>query len=283
VLIGLALELIENVIRQFNKRRDLSNVRLSCKALEQLAAKELFEDVFVSPSEEHVSSWNSIGQHHAIRRLPRHAIIHTQPHIVDHGLSIYRERVEVGEDFEGALTTLFMFPNLDSMEIGFTPECIGVDKRYFQEMAEDISQPEELLKLIFQAIKDRAADEKNRTIRKLTIINHQNYLIPEFTASDLFRDVMSQLEELHISITQEYNEHGSDEDSNKIELQNFPAYFCSHWLEPISANLRALSIYNQTDNWGPFPGYFDPSIISFPKLETLALGYYTLAHDNDFN
>jgi hypothetical protein len=177
VLIGLAPELIENVIREVNERRDLSNVRLSCKSLEQHPAKVLFEDVSVSPSEEHVSSWNSIGQHDAIRRLPRHAIIHTQPHISDHGLSIYRERVEVGEDFEGALATLSMFPNLDSVEIGFTPECIGVDKAYYQEVAEDISQRAELLKLIFQAIKDRAADEKNRTIRKLTVINLQNCLI----------------------------------------------------------------------------------------------------------
>jgi hypothetical protein len=131
--------------------------------------------------------------------------------------------VEVGEDFEGALATLSMFPDLDSVEIGFTPECIGVDKAYYQEVAKDISQRAELLKLIFQAIKDRAADEKNRTIRKLTVINLQNCLIPGFTASDLFRDVMSQLEELHISITHEYNEHGPDDDSNKIELQTFPA------------------------------------------------------------
>jgi hypothetical protein len=47
--------------------------------------------------------------------------------------------------------------------------------------------------------------------------------------------------------------------------------------------LKALSIYSRSDNWGPFPGYFDPSGISFPKLETLALGYYTLAHDDDLN
>jgi hypothetical protein len=34
---------------------------------------------------------------------------------------------------------------------------------------------------------------------------------------------MSQLEELHISITHEYNKRGPDDDSNKIELQTFPA------------------------------------------------------------
>jgi hypothetical protein len=140
-----------------------------------------------------------------------------------------------------------------------------------------------MLKLIFQAIKDRAADDKNRKIRKLTIINLQNCPLPEFTSSDLFRDVMGQLEELHIQMIQEYNEHGPDNDYTRVELQTWPAHFCSQWLAPISANLRALSIYSRIDNWGPFPGYFDPSGISFPKLETLALGYYTLAHDNDID
>jgi len=282
-LLGLAPEIVENVIKQVSDRRDLSNARLSCKTLDKYAAKELFKDVFVSPSEEHVSSWNSISQDDVIRRIPRHAIIHTQSDIDDHGLGTSREGEEVGEGFEGALAAVSRFPNLDSVEIGFTPECVGQDQDHWQDVAEDISQREEMLTLIFRSIKDRAADEKNRTIRKLTIINLQNCPIPGFTSSDLFRDVMGQLEELHISITQEYNEHGPDHDYTKVELQDFPAYLCSDWLEPFSVNLKALSIYNRTDNWGPFPGYFDPSGISFPKLETLALGYYTLAHENDFD
>jgi hypothetical protein len=54
-------------------------------------------------------------------------------------------------------------------------------------------------------------------------------------------------------------------------------------LEPISANLKALSLGHRNQNWGPYPGYFDPSGISFPNLEMLSLNYYTLAHDNDFD
>ncbi|KAL1612315.1 hypothetical protein SLS60_000541 [Paraconiothyrium brasiliense] len=282
-LLGLAPEIVENVIKQVSERRDLSNTRLSCKTLEKHAAKELFQDIFISPLEEHVSTWNSISQDDVIRRLPRHAIIQTHSDIEDHGLGCYREEEEVGEEFKGAVAALSRFPNLDSVEIGFTPECVGVDKRFWQDVAEEVSDRQERLKFIFQAIKDRAAEDKNRTIRKLTIINLQNCPLPDFTSSDLFRDVMGQLDELHISLTQEYNEHGPDHDYTKIELQTFPAYFCSDWLKPISANLKALSIYSKSDNWGPFPGYFDPRGISFPKLETLALGYYTLAHDHDLD
>jgi hypothetical protein len=94
---------------------------------------------------------------------------------------------------------------------------------------------------------------------------------------------MDQLDELHISLTQEFNEHGPDHDYTHVELQTFPAHLCADWLKPISKNLKALSIYHRNENWGPFPGYFDPSDIEFPKLDTLALGYYTLAHDNDID
>ncbi|KAK2597287.1 hypothetical protein N8I77_013147 [Diaporthe amygdali] len=283
-LLNLAPEVVEHVIKQVNEKRDLSNVRLACKELDKHAAKELFKDVFVSPSEEHVSTWNSISQDEKVRQIPRHAIIHTHSDTEDSHAGSEREDEEVGDDFEESLTALARFPNLDSVEIRFTPECLGDrETSWYEDVVEDVSRRKNMLELIFQAIKDRAADEENRTIRKLTIINLQNCPIPDFTSSDLFRDVMGQLEELHISITQEYNEHGPDHDYTRVELQTFPAHLISEWLQPISENLKALSIYHRTDNWGPFPGHFDPSGLSFPKLETLALGYYTLAHDNDID
>lgn len=241
--------------------------------------------MFVSPLEKHVSAWNSISQDDYIRQIPRHAVIHTQSNVMDHGMGAGdREEEEIGDEFKEALAALSRFPNLDSVEIGFTPECLGDgETNWFGNVVEDPSRRKEMLSLIFRAIQDRAADEENRTIRKLTITNLQNCPIPDFTTSDVFANVMGQLEELHISLTQEFNEHGPDHDYTKVELQTFPAHLCSDWLKPISGNLKALSIYHRTDNWGPFPGYFDPSGISFPKLQTLALGYYTLAHDNDID
>jgi hypothetical protein len=57
-------------------------------------------------------------------------------------------------------------------------------------VAENRFEREEKLEFAFKAIKDRAADEKNRTIRKLTIVNLQNCPTPEFASSNLFRDIM---------------------------------------------------------------------------------------------
>lgn len=284
--IGLPPELVQNVMKQIATRRDLANARLVCKELDEHATKELFKDVLVSTDEDHIKTWNSLSEDDYIRKIPRHAIIHTQSDVEDRGGWDSRggDDKEETEDLERALDALSRFPNIDSIEIGFTAECLGRDEdQWYLEVPEDVEHRQHMLEVIFRAIKNRASDERNRTIRKLTITNLQNCPLPEFTASDDFRDVMGQLEELHISMTQEYNEHGPDHDYTRVELRTFPAHFCSDWLKPISGNLRALSIYSRSDNWGPFPGYFNPSGISFPKLETLALGYYTLAHDNDID
>jgi hypothetical protein len=254
--LSLPPELIENIIRQVALKRDLAGMRMTCKTLDRPAANELFKFVYLSPSEEDVHAWNSISEHEIIRRIPRHAVIHTQSDIEDHGDSSGdRERDEIGQDFKSALSALSRYPNLDSVEIGFTPECKGRDIEYWEEEpAESIDQRVYMLKLVCKAIKDRAANEENKTIRRLTITNLQNCPVPDFTSSELFRGVMSHLEELHISLVQEYNEHGPDHDYTKIELQTFPAHFLGDWLKPISENLKALSIYHKNENWGPFPG-----------------------------
>ncbi|KAF2999481.1 hypothetical protein E8E13_008521 [Curvularia kusanoi] len=282
-LLDLPTEVVSHVVKQVADRGDLARVRLACKNLDKHAAQELFKDVFVSMGEKDVDTWNKISGDDTIRQMPRHAIIHTQEKI-DHRFRKNTEELEDWEEFENALNAMSRFPNLDSMEICFSDECIGNrDLEIYEDVAEDVSQRKEMLKYIFSAIQARAADKDNRPIRKLTFINLQNCPIPDFTSSPLFRDVMSQLDELHISLIHESNKHGPDHDYTREELQTFPAHLVSEWLAPISANLKVLSLYHSFDNWGPFPGYFDASSLSFPKLETLALGYYTLAHDNDID
>lgn len=282
-LLSLAPEIIENIIKQIYSKKDLSSTRLACKELDKHATKQLFSYVFLSPSEDHIKAWNSISENDIMRQSPRQAIIHTCSEMDDDDYPVEEEE-NVIEDFENALAALSNFPNLDSLEVTFTEDCVGErEDSWWVELTETMSRRKELLTLIFQAIKGRAADKQNRAIRKLTIINLQNCPIPDFTSSDLFRDVMAQLDELHISLIQESNIHGPDYDYTRVELRTFPAYFISDWLMPVSANLKALSIYSHKENWGPFPGKFDFSPLSFPKLRRLALGYYTLAHDNDID
>lgn len=91
---------------------------------------------------------------------------------------------EIDEGLEHALAALPRFPNLDSIEIYFTPECKSDHEvLHWEHVLEDSLRREDVLTLVFRAIKDQAADEKIRTIRKLIIINLQNYRILRLTSS----------------------------------------------------------------------------------------------------
>ena len=209
-LLNLAPEVIENVVKQVGVRRDLATTRMVCKALYTPATKDLFESVFLSPSEEVIGIWNNVRQDSSLCHIPRRAIIHTHPDVEgdDHG-----EGIDIGEDFKLALGALGQFPNLDAIEVVFTPECLGDrEGHWWEDVAEVVSRRKEMLVSIFEAIRERAVNDNNRTVRSLTIINLQNCPIPDFTSSDLFRAVMGNLEELHLSIVQECNEHGPDHD-----------------------------------------------------------------------
>ena len=278
-LLDLAPEMVGHIVKHINNKKDLANARLTCKTLGQHATKELFNDVFVSMGGNAIQFWNKISEDDVLRRMPRHAIIHTRKavepltwrHVRDDDTGLCSFVDDDEEAFEEAIAALSRFPNLESVEICFTPECSGEEDDY-NDVEEEAWEREEKLGLIFKAMNDRAAGSKSRTIRTLTIRNLQNIPVPDFTASEDFRDVMSRLEELHISIVQECNEAGPDHDYTRKELRTFPPHFISCWLQPFTANLKALSIYHRTDNGGPFPGYWDFSNLSFPKLETLALG-----------
>jgi hypothetical protein len=61
-LFHLAPELVKNVVKQVNDKKDLAGIRLACNTLDKHVAKELFKDVYISLSGEHVTFCNSIGQ-----------------------------------------------------------------------------------------------------------------------------------------------------------------------------------------------------------------------------
>ncbi|KAK8058487.1 hypothetical protein PG994_008935 [Apiospora phragmitis] len=264
--------------------QDLKNIRLASKNLNNHAVRELFREAFVRPTEDAISHWNAVAGCTSLAQLARRAVIHTVEDI-NNDDDYQEESVEeeVEENFQEDVSALAKFPNLDSLLLAFSVPCLGSGHdSWWQDVLESVETRLERLRLVFNAIKTRQ-DAGNTKIHELTLVNLQNQPIPEFTGSDLFRDVMSQLDELHVQMVQECNNHGPDHDYTKIELQTFPRHFCSAWLSPIAANLRELSLYSRTDNWGPFPGYFDPSAISFPQLETLSLGYYTIAYDDQLD
>lgn len=280
----LAPEIVANIISHASDIQDLKNIRLASKHLNNEAVRELFREAFIRPTEDAVNHWNAVASNGPLAQLARRAVIHTVEDITDDDR--YAEQnveEEVEDGFQEAVAELAKFPNLDSLLVAFSPQCLGNgENNYWDDVMEPVEARVERLQLIFEAAKARR-DAGSSRLHKLTLVNLQNQPIPEVTESEEFRDVMGQIDELHIQMVQEYNEHGPDHDYTKIELRTFPKHLCSAWLSPIAANLRELSLYSRTDNWGPFPGYFELSAISFPKLETLSLGYYTIAYDDQLD
>lgn len=221
-----------------------------------------------------MSAWKNITGSPSLRKYPRRATIHTRVDIEDDDF-LRHDGMEVGEGFFAAIALLGELPGVGELRIGFTPQCAGRESEDY--VMEGPDHRSELLRVMFQAVADRAGDEANRGIHKLQIENLQNCPIPEFTSSALFQSVTEKLDELHISIARENNTSAPDHDFECPELLSFPPYFLSHWLHPIASSLRHLSLYHR-DNWGPFPARWDLDTLSFPKLETLSLGYYTLAY-----
>lgn len=279
---SLAPELCRLIFKHVDQR-GLKSLRQVKRSWSALATEQLFRKIHLSPSPASIKRWDEILSNETFRRLPRHITIQTQKELED------------GEDYANHLSKEFItsidsiarLPNLVSLELSFSPHCLGNEQshsRYrFMSKAELMEVRSEFLWVTFTAIQNRAADEANQPIRNLTITNLQNLPIPEFTASELFRSVMKDLDELHLQITREHYERAPDHDYDRIELQTFPGHLCTDWLAPIARQLKALTIGMDTENWGPLPGYFAPTDLKFSNLKTLCLRYYTLAHHDQFD
>lgn len=278
----LAPEIISNIVNHAADIRDIKNIRLTNKILNDHAVRALFRETFIRPAKDSVARWNQVADCAPLTQLARRAVIHTVKDITqDHPRDKREGDDEVEASYQKAVSALAKFPKLDSLLVAFSEQCLGLERpNPWGHVPEPAKSRLERLQLIFNAIETRQSAGGNSPIRSLTITNLQNQPHPDFTSSNVFRDVMSQLDQLHVQFVQEYNEHGPDNDYARIELQTFPGYLCSAWLGPIAVNLRELSLYSGSENWGVLPGYFDPSGIAFPKLETLSLGYYTIAYDD---
>jgi hypothetical protein len=161
--------------------------------------------------------------------------------------------------------------------------CLGLETQFNYGHVETTTTRLRTLRAVFEAIRNRADENPTySTISSLTIENIQNMPIPDFTSSDLFKEVMKDIRGLHIQVAEEFNEHGPDRDIECIERVQFEPYFQEHWLAPIAHQLTSLSIsFNEC--WGTAPGYFNGAGLVFPQLKTLELRNLVVSHHDHFD
>lgn len=245
------------------------------------------------------SQWNSTLDNVNIRQLVQSVQIHSTPEgrgepgfeYQDTPTYLTWKRWEeegTWPEFTDSIGRIKDLPALTTVNISFCDRCIGRrdDDKWIQDWAEPIDTRINTLKAVFEAIQQRAGqqpDEANediwRPVSTLVLENLQNLPIPEFTDSDLFRDVTKHITNLKLSVVQEWQEHGPDRDLWRVERQTFEPHLIQHWLAPMAEQLTDLAL--QFDEpWGTAPAYSNLEKLTFPNLKTLHLGNFAISHHN---
>lgn len=179
------------------------------------------------PKGEDFESWHhSLNLQNAAQQV-HHVIIHSTPDdlALRRDCKVWQRWEEKDGQypaFETAVNRITELPHLEALELRFSDRCQGItDKHPFSDHVEEAESRINTLKAIFGALDKRAANPKNSAVRSLTIQNLQNVPFPDVTKSNTFRNVMKDVNELHLSIATEYNEHGPDRDVYKDERQTF--------------------------------------------------------------
>ncbi|RSL54014.1 hypothetical protein CEP54_010106 [Fusarium duplospermum] len=237
------------------------------------------------PKGEDFESWHhSLNLENATQEV-RHVVIHSTPE--DLGMrqdydvwQRWEEKDGQYPAFQAAINRITELPHLEALELKFTDRCQAVaDTSLFSGDTEEVESRINTLKAVFGALNKRASNPNNSAVRSLNIENLQNLPIPDFIKSTAFKTVMKDVNELHLSIATEYNEHGPDGDVYKDERQTFEPFLQTEILAPIAQNLTALTLKFDQE-WGTAPGQFDGRNLLFPKLESLTLENFIVGHEH---
>lgn len=300
---SLASELIRLILEHVD-REDLKCLRQVNKFWRTFATEDLFRHItLVGPSEASIQRWNAMVSDDTIRQAPRHISIESQEDLHEDGYGEdQRLSNELSEGFLTAIESIAKVPNVVSLELRFSGFCEeqtqgaeddsednpendseddSEDESEYFEPIETIKYRNEVLLATLKAIQNRAADEGNQTIRNLIIIDLQNHPPPDFIASELFRSVLKDLDELHLQIATEC--FRSEEFYTRAELQTLPRQLCADWVAPIAHNLKALTLGTSHGIWALLPGHLASSALHFPNLKMLCLQHYSLAHDDQLD
>lgn len=297
-VLGHLIEGKEFRLRRFDigaPPRNIHAARLVCRQWNALATPLLFETVFLKHAEKNSDEvsdynfpeWNGLLESAAVRASARRVVIHSSPKkLEDRGPCWYDwNHGDAYPAFTDAIARIAELPNLEALELHFSDKAAGkwTEENGSYMPAEHSRTRVNTLKAVFGAIRERAAKNPGwTTIRSLALEDLQNTPIPEFTGSELYRDVMKDVERLHMLVTEEYNEYGPDRDVFMIERQTYEPYLQKSLLPPLADQLTNLTLAFG-EEWGVVPGYFDGKGLVFPRLKTLSLGDFVIGYHDHFD
>jgi hypothetical protein len=266
----------------------ICNARLVCRKWNSLASNHLFRDISLQQNpdaEEEFTRWHEMVNNDVVRAAAKRVTVHS---IIE---SAESDDEDVWDDecnsnsFTFAVSRINRLPNLRTLELSFSSKCRGVENDFhWDDGIELIPARLNTLRVVFRFLKERAADRDNNLtpIRSLVLKNLQNAPLDEFYSSDLFKDVIKEMTQVHLLILDEYDEAGPDHDLERIERREFEPYLRKAILPCFSDQLTSLTLYFD-ECWGVCPGYFEGKGLFFPNLKTLSLGSYVIGHNDQFD
>lgn len=247
----------------------LKGLRLVNKELRSLASKLLFRTVFISPTEKSAENLAKLLQsrYHS----------HVQCVVIKTSLDSddSHDELELLESFAAAITSLCKFVNLRELRVKFSEQCAAeLDPNTSEPIQEVCEMPEyrsAVLNTIFTSLKDV------KTLKILSIRDLQDHTDRHILESEAFKSIRRRLTGLHLQITTEVMAQ-KDLDFGALH-QGFTIDLPKLWLEPVVLHLTHLTLYSYTCKWGLYPFVDFREIGTFPCLESLSLGNWTIAHD----
>ncbi|KAK7224333.1 hypothetical protein V2G26_012336 [Clonostachys chloroleuca] len=231
----LPIELVSRIISSLQRPHQ---VRAVCRQWNSLAIKHAFHTATLVPTEAGCRKWNAIMDTSQLKTAIRTVVIYSHdPDTVEHNGFDWCEDEEDDNytPFKEAVSRIKELDLVSKVSIRFSEESYGAQGGYCE--VETKEAREKTIITVFEAIKTRAEEKPDEsTIHALSLKNLQNFPLPDFTTSELFKAVTKDIDELHLDIKEEHNSHGPDHDIYLPELVEFTPYLQEHWLAPFPDN-----------------------------------------------
>lgn len=265
-MIQLPVELRRLCIELLNNdASSLKSLRLANKEIGELAAEILFRTAVLKPTDDSAATLTEL-MHSQHNHLVRCVVIDLFP---ESGYEPEDES-ELLESVTEAIGSLSSFANLEHLQLRFDEDCAD-SKNDFKDVAQESYFRNDVLETVFEALKDVS------TLEVLSIRDLQDLMDRTVLQSEAFQSVRRRLNGLHLQIVTEVVEQ-FDLDFEALH-QGFTVDLPELWLKPVSSHLRHLTLYSYTCMWGLYPFVDFREVGTFPCLESLSLGNFTIAHD----
>lgn len=263
----LPVELQRQCVENANFKT-LKALRLVDKATSILASELLFHTLNLFPTDESAAKFYNILEDSTLNSLVRRAIFNTS---LDPEADTCNEgESEVLDSFRDSIDSVSRFPNVREVDLKFSCECLSGDDKY-DTVAECEEFRAAVLEIFFGAVRGAA------NVNTLTIKNIHDATGGDICKTEDFKVVCSRLKKLNIQVATEYDSAAPENSLGLAVGNDFFGALTTYWLKPIREQLTHVTIYSAECFWGIYPG-FDCDV-HFPKLKSLSLGNYTIAHN----